>query len=100
MVRCWGETDSREEGFSNLTPRASATVASTQSSQGGMWPLEPRWCPQCCQMRLYQRVPEALGQVLTRIMNKKTKNVFIIQMDWAKAGNSPIHILGLETQEC
>lgn len=46
--------------------------------------------------------PKALGQVLTRIMNKKTnkKNVFIIQVDWAKAGNFPIHTLGLETHKC
>lgn len=102
MVRCWGETDSRKEGFRNLIPRASATVASTQSSQGSVWSLEPRWCPQCCQMRLYQRVPKPWAKYWLVSWIKKTnkKNVFIIQVDWAKAGNFPIHTLGLETHKC
>ena len=71
MVRCWRETDLRKEGLSKLTQRANATVASTQSSWGSVWPLEPHRCPQCYQMLLYQSVSEAMGQVLTHFTKKK-----------------------------
>lgn len=80
MVRCWRERDLREEGRSELSPRANATVAGTQSSCGGLWPLEPRRCPQCYWMLLYQSVSEALGQVLTHFVKKK-QPVLIVQVD-------------------
>lgn len=98
-VRCWKETDLRNWELCKLPRRARAAI--TQSSRGHMWPLGPSLVSSLLlDTALPKGFSKALGQVLTPILETATRKpqnpVFIIQVDWAEARNSPIPTPELE----